>query len=90
MTKLPHTHESGCHCLACDVETAREEVYQPLRDRQWDALDRIEAALAEREHLEEGAAYLLHGYERAKRDHLQPPGKWSWYKAERARKGEKG
>lgn len=56
--KLDHTHESGGDCLACDVERLRNACKwwhsddAPGSTLDVAALDRIEAALAERAHLE--------------------------------------
>lgn len=57
MTSLPHTHQDGGECLACDMQIIHRYVHelQPAtmhHVHQYgltrDALDRIEAALAER------------------------------------------
>ena len=87
--KIPHTHDSGADCLACDLQWLREST-----DNQWhnyrarEALDRIEAALAEREHLEEGATLLRDGQRIGSPNEFAT--RWhSWLEAERARKAEK-
>jgi hypothetical protein len=80
---LPHVHQSGAPCLACDVETIRDRAAVMSPSRQADlgpALARIEAALAEREHLEKGCAIArgyLEEFESTERD--------PWLLAERAR-----
>lgn len=92
MTKLQHTHDSGRECLACDIAcVSRYCAKTTTRDDVLDALDRIEAALAEREHLEEAARQnfvTLDSVSRAK-EWLSPE-ELCWLEAERARKGEKG
>lgn len=49
---LPHTHEGGNTCLACDVEKVHDDLRALSRfatDRAVSCLERITAALAERE-----------------------------------------
>lgn len=79
---LTHTHDSGQPCLACDLDYVRWNV-------DCDALDRIEAVLADVEHLERAAQLLSES----------PPGEnfldyqahcEEWRKAERARKERSG
>lgn len=97
MTKLHHTHESGGDCLACifgGIRLAFEfgdvRTMMANEGHRWrEDFDRIEAALAEREHLEEGAALLRDGQRIGSPNEFAT--RWqSWLEAERARKGEKG